>query len=238
MKIEVGNIHIDVIQKDIKNIHLSILPPDGRVRISAPYHIKSDEIRMVAISKLLWIRKNRDKFKTQMRETPREFIDRESHYLWGKRYLLSVLETQKSPSVDVQHKTLLLSVKSHFSREDKEQVLNTFYRNELRSLASSVIRKFEKIMHVKVKKVYIQRMKTRWGSCHFKQSSIRLNSELAKKPIELVEYVIAHEMTHLLIPNHGPQFISIMDRVIPAWKHLRDELNALPLRHENWKSSN
>ena len=238
MKIEVGNIHIDVIQKDIKNIHLSILPPDGRVRISAPYHIKSDEIRMFAISKLLWIRKNKDKFKTQMRETPREFIDRESHYLWGKRYLLSILETQKSPSVDVQHKTLLLNIKSHFSREDKEQVLNAFYRNELRSLVSSVIRKFEKIMHVKVKKVYIQRMKTRWGSCNFKQSSIRLNSELAKKPIELVEYVIAHEMAHLLIPNHGPQFISIMNKVMPTWKHLRDELNALPLGHENWKSSN
>ena len=238
MKIAIGDIDIDVIQKDIKNIHLSVLPPDGRVRISAPYHIKPNEIRMFAISKLLWIRKNRDKLKAQVRETPREFIDRESHYLWGKRYLLNVLETQKSPYVDVQHKNLLLKVKPYFSREDKEQVLNAFYRNELRSLASSIIRRFEKTMHVKVKKVYVQRMKTRWGSCNVRQSSIRLNSELAKKPIELVEYVIAHEMTHLIIPNHGPQFVSIMDRVMPTWKHLRDELNALPLRHESWKSNN
>lgn len=167
MKIEIGSIDIDVIQKDIKNIHLSVLPPDGRVRISAPYHIKSHEIRMFAISKLLWIRKNRDKLKAQVREIPREFINRESHYLWGKRYLLNVLETQKSPYVDVQHKTLFLMVKPHFSREDKEHVLNAFYRNELRSLASSIIGRFEKTMHVKVKKVLCTEDENQMGKLQF-----------------------------------------------------------------------
>lgn len=234
MQLEVGNLTIKVILKDIKNIHLSVLPPDGQVRISAPLDMKIEAIRIYVIGKLQWIRKEQEKIKSQVRETPREFVERESHCLWGKRYLLDIIESESQSEVKVKHSTLALKVKPGTSVEAKETIMDAFYREELRKTVEEVMPRFESLVGVNVKKLYIQRMKTKWGSCNPKEASIRLNSELAKKPVELVEYVVAHELCHLVDPTHGDLFLATMDKIMPTWRHKQDELNSLPLRHETW----
>ncbi|AKB31600.1 putative metal-dependent hydrolase [Methanosarcina siciliae HI350] len=233
-QIELGDIKVDVVLKDIKNIHLSVYPPNGRVKISAPLRMDMDTIRVFAISRLGWIKQQRKKFREQARETPREYLDLESHYVWGKRYLLKVIEVCEAPSVELKHNKMILRVRPGTADEKKQAVVDAWYREQLKKAIPSLIAKWEPLMDVKVERFFVQRMKTKWGSCNHKARNIRLNTELAKKPPECLEYIIIHEMTHLLEPTHNSRFIALMDRFMSKWQFYRDRLNQLPVSHENW----
>lgn len=233
-KIELGGIVVDVLKKDIKNVHLSVHPPTGKVRISAPLRMEIDTIRVFAISKLHWIKQQQKKLRAQERETPREYLDRESHYVWGKRYLLKVIHKDAAPSVELRNSTLRLRIRSRSSDKKKQAVIDAWYREQLKEAIPPLVAKWERLMCVKVEKFFVQRMKTKWGSCNSRSRSIRLNSELAKKPLECLEYIVVHEMIHIVEPTHNQSFVALIDQFMPKWKFYRDMLNRLPVRHENW----
>jgi len=234
-QIQLGDITVDVVLKDIKNIHLSVYPPNGRVRISAPSRMDIDSIRIYAISKLDWIKKQQKKQLEQERETKREYLDLESHYVWGKRFLLEVSEVNKPPSVEVLHNKILLKVRPGAGEEKKRETIEKWYRKQLKAAVPPLIAEWEQKLGVNVERLFVQKMKTRWGSCNNKKNSIRLNTELAKKTKECLEYIVVHEMTHLIEPTHNHRFIALMDYHLPHWKQLRDELNRMPLGHVDWK---
>jgi predicted metal-dependent hydrolase len=233
-QIDLGDMRIEVLRKDIKNLHLSVLPPHGRVRVAAPRQINPDTIRVFVISKLEWIRRQQRKMDAQEREAPREYLDRESHYVWGRRYLLKRIEEEAAPSVELRHSRLVLQVRPGTDEARSREILEVWYREQVRLAVPSLIAKWEPVMGVKVGRVFVQRMKTRWGSCNPESQSIRLNTDLAKKPPECLEYIMVHEMAHLLEPTHNPRFRSLMNLFMPQSQLLKDELNRLPVRHENW----
>ena len=233
-QIKLGDIPVDVIRKDIKNVHLSVHPPTGRVRISAPERMRLDTIRVFAIAKLGWIKQQQRKLREQERETPREYLNRESHYVWGKRYLLKVFEQDAPPRVELRPSTLIIQNRPGSDRGNKETTLYRWYRDQIKEAAPVLIEKWERVMRVEVEDFFVQRMKTKWGSCNQQSKTIRLNSELAKKPRECLEYIVVHEMVHLMERTHNNRFLILMDRFMPRWETYRDELNRLPVRHEEW----
>ncbi len=233
-QLQLGDIAVDVVLKDIKNVHLSVYPPTGRVRISAPSRMSLDTIRVFAISKLGWIKQQQKKLQEQARETPREYLECESHYVWGKRYLLTVAEIDQPPMVELMHNRMLLSLRPGTSESKRQAIVEEWYREQLKQAVPSLVAKWEPLMGVQVARFFVQRMKTKWGSCSPGTHSIRLNTDLAKKPRECLEYIVVHEMVHLLEPTHNSHFISLMDRFMTKWRFYRDELNRLPVRHENW----
>jgi len=194
----------------------------------------NDTIRVFALSKLGWIRRQQNKLRGQERETPREYLDRESHYVWGKRYLLEILEKEAAASVTLTHHSLLLQVRPAASVEKREAVLEAWYRETLRAAAIPLIARWEPILGVKVEKFFVQKMRTKWGSCSHASGHIRLNTDLAKKPPEFLDYILVHEMVHLLEPTHNVRFVALMDRFLPRWQSYRSELNRLPVKHEVW----
>lgn len=234
-RLDLGEISIDVMFKNIKNVHLSVLPPAGHVRIAAPERMSLEIIRVFAISKLDWIKRRQQKFREQARETQREYLNRESHYLWGKRYFLTVIEGGQVPSVEVGHDRLLLRVKPGASEKRKREVVSQWYRAQVRAAALPLLAAWEPCVGAAFDKLHIQRMKTRWGSCNSLARSIRLNTELAKKPKDCLEYVVLHELVHLLFPRHDVNFIAMMDRIMPHWRLRREQLNELPVCYEEWR---
>lgn len=234
-QVQLGDIAVDVIRKDIKNVHLSVHPPTGRVTISAPKRLNLDTIRIFAISKLGWIRRQQNKVREQDRETRREFLNRESHYVWGRRCLLRILESDRPPSVELNHSRLVLQVRAGTDRARCEAVLDAWYRGQVMEKASPLIAKWEKQLNVKVRRVFVRRMRTKWGSCNHRAGTIRLNSDLAKKPRSCLEYIVLHEMAHLIEPTHNAHFRSLMDRFMPNWAARRELLNRLPVRHYDWR---
>jgi predicted metal-dependent hydrolase len=233
-RIELGDIAVEVVKKDIKNLHLSVHPPTGKVRISAPLRMNLDTIRIFAISKLGWIKQQQKKLREQERETPREYLDLESHYVWGRRYLLNVIESDKSPAVELSHSRMHLRMRPGADEEKKRSVVEEWYREQLRQAVPPLVTKWEQRIGVKVEKFFVQRMKTKWGSCNPGTLSIRLNTDLAKKPPECLEYIVVHEMIHLLEPTHNERFMTLMDQHMPQWRSSRAELNRLPVRHSDW----
>jgi predicted metal-dependent hydrolase len=196
-QIAVGGITVDVVLKDIKNIHLSVYPPSGRVRIAAPSRMRLDTIRVFAISRLGWIKQQQQKLQEQERETRREYVDRESHYVWGKRYLLKVSEGNEAPSVALKHSRMFLRVRPETDAKKKQAIVEAWYRRQLKAALPPLIARWEPLLEVKVERFFVQRMKTKWGSCNHGARTIRLNTELAKKPRECLEYIVVHEMTHI-----------------------------------------
>ena len=233
-QLKLGNITVDVIQKNIKNIHLSVHPPTGRVRISAPTRLDIDTIRVFAVSKLSWIKKQQAKFERQKRESPREFLNRESHYFKGKRYLLKVIEKNAAPMVQLKHSKIELYVRPLASKEKMKSVLDEWYRSQLKASLPAIIEKWERKLNVQVNEFRIKKMKTKWGTCNQAAKRLWLNLELAKKPVECLVYIVVHEMFHLLERNHNDRFGSLMDEFMPKWRFFKDELNRLPVRHEDW----
>ena len=233
-QIAFGDITVDVVLKDIKNIHLSVYPPSGRVRIAAPSRMRLDTIRVFAISKLGWIKQQQKKLQGQERDTLREYVDRESHYLWGKRYLLKVIEGNEAPSVALQHSRMLLRVRPGTDAKKKQAIIEAWYRQQLKKAVPPLIIKWEPLLGVKIERFFVQRMKTKWGSCNHGTHSIRLNTELAKKPRECLEYIVVHEMAHVLEPTHNARFVALMDQCMPQWRFYREQLNRLPVSHEAW----
>lgn len=233
-QVQLGDIDVDVVRKDIKNVHLSVHPPSGTIRIAAPSRMSLDTIRVFAISKLGWIRQQQRKLQEQERETPREYLDRESHYVWGRRYLLTVVEHDQPALVELGPRRLVLQVRPETDREKRQNILEEWYREQVRKAVPPLIAKWERLMHVKVHGFYVQRMKTKWGSCNAEASTIRLNTDLAKKPSPCLEYIVVHELAHLIEPTHNARFTALMDQFVPRWHHRRDALNRLPVRHEDW----
>jgi predicted metal-dependent hydrolase len=233
-QLNLGDIVIDVELKDIKNIHLSVYPPTGRVRIAAPLRMDLDTIRIYAISKLGWIKKQQQKFREQVREAPREYLNKEGHYYLGKRYLMKVVVNDVPPFVKVKHDTIKLNVRPDTDSFKRQEIMELWYREQLRTVAMPVIAKWEKVMCVSLNELGIRKMKTKWGTCNREVKRIWLNTELAKKPFHCIEYIIVHELVHLLERNHNSNFVAYMDRFLPEWKQLKSELNQLPVSHGDW----
>jgi predicted metal-dependent hydrolase len=233
-QIKLGDIAVDVVLKDIKNVHLSVYPPTGRVRVSAPKRMNIDTIRVFAISKLDWIKQQQTKLREQERETPREYVERESHYVWGKRYLLTVFESDKPPSIELKHSRMLLRVRPRTNENRRQALVEEWYREQLKAAVPPLLARWQPLLGVSVERFFVQRMKTKWGSCNHKARTIRLNTELAKKPADCLEYIVLHELVHLLEPTHNARFVALMDRFMPKWELCRQSLNRLPVGHANW----
>ncbi len=233
-QIRLGDIAVDVVLKDIKNIHLSVYPPTGRVRISAPKRMSVDTIRIFAISKLGWIKEQQTKLREQERETPRDYVDRESHYVWGKRYLLAVSERKEAPSIELSHGRMLLGVRPQTDESKRQALVEEWYREQLKEAVPPLLARWQSRLGVRVEQFFVQRMKTKWGSCNHKARTIRLNTELAKKPADCLEYIVLHELVHLAEPTHSARFVALMDRSMPNWQFHRQVLNRLPVRREKW----
>jgi predicted metal-dependent hydrolase len=232
---KLDDIEVNVILKNIKHIHLGVYPPVGYVRIAAPEKTSMEIIRLYVISKLHWIRQQKKKLQSQEREAIREYIDRESHYYNGKSYLLKVVETDASPKIVLHHAQIELQVLPGSNKEKKRMVLEAWYRQQLKQKINVLVPIWEKKIGVTVSKAVIRKMKTKWGSCSSHNSTIRINLELIKKPAECLEYVVVHELVHLLEPSHNKRFQLLMAKYLPKWRFYREELNRLPVRHEKWK---
>lgn len=227
--IRLGEVAIAVTRKDVKHVHLSVHPPTGRVSLVAPAGTRLDVARAYAVSRLGWIREQQARLRGQARESPRRFVTRESHYVWGKRYLLSVVEREQKPGVTMDHRRITLTVRPGSDTAKRQAVMHAWHKGLLHQAVPRLIEKWEPILGVDVAAYFLQRMKTRWGGCNDRSRHIRLNTELVKKPKDLLEYVVVHEMVHLLEPNHSERFVAILDRHYPSWREARLELNALPL---------
>lgn len=224
--ITVADIDIEVVRKNIKNIHLSVHPPNGRVRISVPTQTKDEAIRQFVVSKLRWIKAQKKEFHDQIRISAREYIAGESHYFLGKRYLLYIEETTGRQHVEITGKNkMVFHSRENSTVEQRERVMVEWYREELRKVIPAYIKKWEEKMNVEVNGWQIRKMKTKWGSCNIKKRFITINLELARKHPECIEYIIVHEMVHLLERHHNERFVAYMDQFLPNWRALRTKLN-------------
>ena len=226
---QIGNLNVEIRRKAIKNLHISVLPPSGAVRVSAPLKMSDDAVKMAVASRLLWIKKQQSIFENQARETTREIVSGESHYLWGKRYLLEVLPTTGRHRLEVEHRKIKLFVFCPSNFKNQTAVIETFYRNELKREIAKLLAKWQPKMGVTAKRFGVKKMKTLWGSCNTDTASIWLNLELAKKPPECLEYVVVHELTHLLERHHNARFMAHIDNLLPNWRNIKQRLNALKL---------
>lgn len=234
-RIQLGEGVVEVTRKDIKHVHLSVHPPRGRVTLVTPTGTRLDVARAYAISRLAWIFKQQAQLRRQAREAPRRFVTRESHYLWGRRYLLVVAEKDEKPSVRLSHRRITLTVRPGTGEARRAEIVHAWHRSLLHETVPLIIRKWQPKLGVSVAGYFLQRMKTKWGACNHRAGTIRLNTELVKKPKDLVEYVVVHEMMHLVEPTHSERFVALMSKHYPAWQNARAELNELPVAAETWK---
>jgi len=232
--LDLGDLAVEVVRKPIKHLHLGVYPPDGRVRVATPERLSLNSIRLFVIGKLPWIRQQQKRMLAQARAPALEYVERESHFLWGRRYLLRILTTDRAPAVVLRARTIDLHVRLGFGAKQRGELMERWYRDELRRGLQPLLEKWQRLLNVKAERVYLQRMKTKWGSCNPHLGNIRLNTELARKPLECLEYIVVHELVHLREPDHGPRFVALMDSALPGWRDLRDVLNRLPLNHADW----
>ncbi len=233
--IKLGDVVIAFSRKAVKNVHLSVHPPAGHVTLVAPDGTRLEVARAYAISKLGWVRQQQQKLNNQARETPRQFIERESHSLWGRRYLMTVGYHDAKPCIVLDHKQITLYVRAGSDAVKRAEVIHNWHKSLLHRQVPPLIRKWEKKLGVTVTGYFLQRMKTKWGSCNHQAGHIRLNTELVKKPKNLLEYVIVHEMVHLIEPKHSERFVALLNEYYPTWCESRAELNELPLTAESWR---
>jgi len=233
--ITVSGIEVHVVRKAIKNLHLGVYPPNGRVRVAAPLAVSDQSVRLAVIGKIGWIRRKQARFEAQPRQSKREMVSGESHYVWGRRYRLDVTHCIGRPSVYLRNKgTMDLHVRPGATRENREATLHRWYRQLLRDEIPKLIAKWQPLLQANVADWGIKKMKTRWGTCNKAARRIWLNLELAKKSPSCLEYVFVHEMVHLLERRHNDRFREYMDRLMPLWRSYREELNRAPLSHESW----
>lgn len=231
----IGGIAVEVVRKDIKNLHLGVYPPDGRVRVAVPLTVHDDAVRLAVIGKLGWIKRRQACFQAQPRQSEREMVNGESHYYLGRRYRLRVIEASGPWRVELRGKTFLnLYTQIDATTEQRKAALQRWYRRQMQPLIPPLVAKWEPKLGVRVSAWRIKRMKTKWGSCTADARRIWLNLELIKKPLPCLEYIVVHEMMHLLERHHNERFLALMDRHLPHWPVLRAELNAAPLAHESW----
>ena len=235
-QIEIRGIKVEVVRKDIKNLHVGVYPPSGRVRVATPLRLNDDAVRMAVITRLGWIRRQQDNYENQQRQSEREMVTGESHYVQGHRYLLDVVDHNGPASISIKNNTTLeLKVRPQIGIRRKQAVLQEWYRQRLKAKVPELIAKWEPIIGVRASGWEIRKMKTHWGSCSIENKRIRFNLELAKKSESCLEYILVHEMIHLLERLHNDTFKKHMDHFLPQWRIYRDELNSMPLAHEDWK---
>jgi predicted metal-dependent hydrolase len=223
-------------RKDIKNLHLGVYPPNGRVRVAAPLAVSDDAVRLAVIDKLGWIKRQQAGFAAQPRQTEREMVSGESHYYLGRRYRLRVVAGEGPAQVTLPNRsTMALRVPAGLTAKEREQVLLRWYRERLREIVPPLLAKWKVKLNVEPSAWGIKQMKTKWGSCTVDARRIWLNLELAKKPPECIEYIVVHELAHLLERHHNDRFVSLMDAFLPSWRSHRDTLNEAPLGHAEWK---
>lgn len=231
----VSNIDVQIDRKEIKNLHIGVYPPEGRVRVATPLHIDDEAVRLAVVSRLAWIRRQIKKFQEQPRQSKREMVSGESHYFMGKRYLLNICYGATKHQVIINHSTLELHVRANTSVANRQLLLNEWYREQLKGQVSMLIEKYEKKMNLHINNWEIKKMKTKWGSCTPTTKRILINLELAKKPVECIEYIVVHEMIHLLERKHSATFKVYLDEFLPQWEKHRDVLNQSFLGHDEWE---
>jgi len=225
-QIKVGDIPVEVVRKDIKNLHLAVYPPTGRVRIATPLKIDDEAVRLFGVSKLSWIRKHQKNFKAQERQTKRKYVSGESHYFRGRRYLLNLIEENFKPKVVIKNKKYIdLYLRPKSKLEKRESVVREWYREQLKEQVPGLIDKWKKVTGIKVDDWGVKRMKAKWGTCNISKRRIWLNLELAKKPEHCIEYIILHEMMHLKERKHNDRYVALMDKYMPRWRAYKTELN-------------
>lgn len=234
--IKIAEIDVEIVRKDIKNIHFGVYPPSGRVRVAVPINVDDEAVRIAVISKLPWIRKQIQSFQNQERQSRREYVSRESHYYLGKRYLLSIQEEKGKQGISIhKSKGMILFVRPGSTAERREKILTEWYRDELKKIVAARIEKWETDLGVTVKAFGVRKMKTRWGSCNPKAGRILINLEMIKKPERCIDYIVLHEMAHLIEKRHNDRFREILTHHMPRWQTYRDELNEAPLGHDEWR---
>ena len=234
--ITVRGISVEIVRKDIKHLHLGVYPPSGRVRVASPSRLDDDAVRLAVISRLGWIRRQQAEFAQQDRQSQREFVTGESHYFWGRRYRIDMIEHNGPPAVRLPNNTTMeLRVRPGSDQEVREAVLHRWYRHQLRAELPALVAKWQPKVGVIVNDVRIKKMKTRWGSCNADAGRIWLNLELVKKPPSCLAYILVHEMVHFLERHHNERFRALMDALMPQWCLYKDELNRAPLAHETWR---
>lgn len=234
--IEVSGIPVEIVRKDIKNLHVGVYPPNGRVRVAAPLRLRNDAIRLAIVSRIGWIRRQQRSFEHQDRQSKREFVNGESHYVFGRRYRLAIREAAGKGTVHIRsNRVLEMTIRPDLDREQRERVLNGWYRSLLRERLPDLISLWEPRVGVHVREWGIRKMKTRWGTCNQGVGLILFNRELAKKPDACLEFIVVHELVHLLERHHNDAFRSYMDRLLPHWRSVRDKLNSAPLGAEEWE---
>jgi predicted metal-dependent hydrolase len=225
--LQIGDLKVQVTRKNIKNLNLKISAADGSVSVSAPLHVKPEKIQAFVRSKLDWITAHQQKISERLPPSPINFADQEQHYLWGQPYTLTVVEKAAPPRCQIQQDQIRLQIRPGSSRTQRQQMLDAVYEQHLQKALTPLLAKWQQRMGVKVASVTIRKMKTRWGSCSIRARTIRLNLELAKKPPECLEYVLVHELAHLLEASHSHRFIAVMDKYLPQWRLIQPELNQL-----------
>lgn len=225
----IADIEVQVVRKRIKRLNLAIYPPDGRVRISVPHQVSDAHVRDVILSRLDWIREKQAYFQRRPPPPVMHYITGEMHAVFGKKYPLQVIHGQGRQDVLLdQSGVLKLCVKQGASVAVRQKLLDDWYRDEMKLRLPSLIAKWEPLIGKKVSECRIRKMRTRWGTCHISRRRIWFNLELAKKPVECLEYVMVHEMVHLLERNHTPRFHRFMDQFLPDWRVIKDRLNHSP----------
>jgi hypothetical protein len=234
-KITVNGMPVHIVRKDIKNLHLGVYPPHGRVRVAAPLRVSDNAVRLAVIGKLGWIKRQRARFDAQPRQSEREMISGESHYFLGRRYRLRVINYDRPAKVIMRHnRKMELHVRRELNAEQRQRVLQGWYRQQLKELIPPVLEKWQSALDLQAKEWAIKKMKTKWGACNVEARRIWLNLELAKKPARCLEYIIVHELVHLSERHHNDRFIGILNEHLPQWRLYRQELNSAPLAHETW----
>lgn len=234
-EIRVAGVAVQIVRKDIKNLHLGVYPPSGWVRVAAPLRVSNEAVRLAVIGKLGWIKRQRARFEAQPRLSEREMVSGESHFVFGQRFRLCVVNHEGVAKVVVRNKsTIELRMRRETNTEQRARVLQRWYRQQLKQLIPPLLKKWQLVLGVQVVDWAIKKMKTKWGSCNVEAGRVWLNLELAKKPVQCLEYIIIHELAHLLERHHNDRFISLMDKSLPKWRMHRDELNRAPLAHETW----
>lgn len=234
-RMTVGGVSVQVVRKTIKNLHLGVYPPHGRVRVAAPLAVSDEAVRLAVVGKLGWIKRQRARFEAQVRQSAREMVSGESHYYLGRRYRLRWVNATTGRIQFQNQTTMILYAPLTTSMESRRQIMETWYRHQLRALLGPLIEKWADQLGVNPSKWGIRKMKTRWGGCNPHTGKIWFNLELVKKPVQCIEYLVVHELAHLLECHHDDRFTTVMNKHLPHWRHYRQELNAAPLANENWR---
>lgn len=221
---------IEIIKKkNLKNLYVRVNPPEGKITVSTPNDYPDEDIRLFVLKKMPEITKVRDRMLSQARQTEREYVSGESHYLWGKPYRLQVMYEGNKYVITKTPNKIILTAPTRSTKETKEQAFNEWYRQELKRMLNVVVSGCEVKTNLCANEYRIKNMRTKWGTCNIDKKRIWINLQLAKKPVECLEYIVVHELVHLIEKNHTHKFHEHVEAFYPTWKEARKLLAKMPL---------